>query len=103
MTFNAGIVVFQLSLKSCMSLKDKRRILKSIIDRLGNNKIIGVSEISENDFWKSGSLGVVCISSSHDMVAGAFNKARSMIESSGVEIIGEERWIVNQEDLEAVL
>lgn len=103
MTFNAGIVVFHLNLKNCMSLKDKRRILKSLVDRLGSNKITGVSEVGDNDLWKNGTLGVVCISSSHDMVVSAFNKARSMIESTGIEITQEERWVINQEDLEAVL
>lgn len=100
--FTTGIAVFKLSLRNCSSLKDKRRLIKSIVDRLGNTKIVGISEISENDLWKNSSIGLICISSSQTVVTNTIDKARALIESYDVEIIDENRWYIKEEDLEAV-
>lgn len=100
--FTTGIAVFRLRLRSCSSLKDKRRLLKSIMDKLGNNKIVGISEISENELWKNGTIGMICISTSQDVVTNAMDRARELIESYEVEVTDEKRWYIKEEDLEAV-
>ena len=43
--FFVGIGRYQIDMVSCSSLKDKRRFVKSITDRLGNSKLIGVCEV----------------------------------------------------------
>lgn len=100
--FTTGIAVFNLSLRNCSSLKDKRRLLKSIVDRLGNIKYLGVSEVGDNDLWKNGSISLICISSSQNVVMNTIDKARSLIESYDLEITEEKRWYIRDEDLEAV-
>lgn len=100
--FTTGIAVFKLSLRNCSSLKDKRRLLKSIIDRLGNNNILGVSEVSDNELWKNGCIGLICISSSQNVVMNTIDKARLLIESYDLEITEEKRWYIRDDDLEAV-
>jgi hypothetical protein len=89
----------RLDCSMCTSLKDKRRILKSILDRLGNSRLMGVAEVGDRDFWKSSVIGVVAVSSSNEMVAKALDGAERMIEASGVEIIGRQRWTIRPEDL----
>jgi uncharacterized protein YlxP (DUF503 family) len=98
--FFVGIGRYQLDMSACSSLKDKRRILKSVVDRLGNSKVTGVSEVGANDYWKSGTLALTCVSVSRDVVEHTLDKARRTVESCGVEVIESERWILRPDDLE---
>jgi uncharacterized protein len=98
--FFVGIATYQLDMSSCTSLKDKRRFIKSIVDRLGNSKVTGVSEVGANDYWKSGTLALSCVSTSRDVVVSALDKAVRTIESYGVEVTCVQRWIIRPDDLE---
>ncbi len=99
MKFFVGIARFKLDLSACASLKDKRRVIRSVTDRLANSKIVGAAEVCEGDFWKSGVIGVVCVSSSREVVLGAIDGARRTIEASGAEIVEAEQWLLRPEDL----
>lgn len=95
-----GIGRYQLDMSSCSSLKDKRRIVKSIVDRLGNSKVTGVSEVGANDYWKSGTLALTCVSASRAVVMNTLDNVRRTIESYGVEVTEVERWVLRPDDLE---
>lgn len=99
MKYFVGMATFRLDLASSGSLKDKRRVIKSILDRLGNSKIMGAAEVAERDRWKTGVIGVTCVSSSKELVVKAIESARRMIERDGVEIISSEQWVLNPEDI----
>ena len=51
-----GVVRWELHLADCSSLKDKRRILKSLKDRLRNKFNVSVSEVDLQDTWQRGVL-----------------------------------------------
>lgn len=99
MKFFVGITRLRLDCSMCTSLKDKRRILKSVLDRLGNSRMMGAAEVGDLDLWKSSVIGVTCLSSSSGLVARSLDGARRMIEGTGVEVVDEERWILKPEDL----
>lgn len=94
-----GIGRYRLDLASCSSLKDKRHFMRSIIDRLGNSRIIAAAEIGERDAWKSGGVAVACVSSSRSKIDEALEGARRTIEGSGVEVLSAESWVLDPEDL----
>jgi len=56
------VVRLKLSLPGSHSLKDKRRILKSLKDRLRSRFNVAVAEMEHHDVWQSADLGVVTIS-----------------------------------------
>ncbi len=99
MKFFVGIGFYQLDLAQCRSLKDKRQIVKSLVDRIGKVRGCGAAEVGEQDMWKNGSVAVTCTSTSYGKVMGILDNARRTIESCGVEILNEAQWIVNPEDL----
>lgn len=99
MKFFVGMARFRLDCSMCASLKDKRRVVKSVLDRLGNSRVMCAAEVGDNDLWKSAVIGVACVSSSKSLVDGSLDAARRMIEGAGVEVIGEERWAIKPEDL----
>ena len=62
---NTGICRVQLHLPENQSLKEKRRIVKSLISRLRNQYNISVAEVDDHDLWQLATLGISCVSN-HD-------------------------------------
>ncbi len=75
-----GVCTIHLDLPGCHSLKDKRRILKSILARLGNDFNISVAEVERNDAWQHAVLGVACVSSDQGNVHRLLTKVVRSIE-----------------------
>lgn len=48
------------------SLKEKRKIINSIIDRLRKRMNISISEVAYNDLWQRAFLGFAIVSSSNN-------------------------------------
>ncbi len=51
-----GLVTWELHLDACQSLKDKRRVLKSLKDRLHNKLNVSVAETGHQDLWQRAEL-----------------------------------------------
>jgi uncharacterized protein YlxP (DUF503 family) len=47
----------------CHSLKEKRTVVKSIINRIKNKFNVSISEVEDNDIHNSIVIGFVCVSS----------------------------------------
>lgn len=71
----------ELHLWESSSLKDKRRILKSLKDRIRNEFNVAVAEVDPTDLWQSASLGVVTVSSGVRHANGTLTKVVNLVES----------------------
>lgn len=70
------------------SLKYKRHILKSIIERLKNKFNISIAEIALNDTWQSAVIGFACVTNDRAYANKIINKVISFIDMDNrVEII----------------
>lgn len=49
------------------SLKDKRRILRSVVERVQSRFNVAIAEVDHNDSWKVATIGICCVTndSSH--------------------------------------
>jgi len=56
-----GILRLEIRLFSSNSLKDKRRLIKSLIARLRNNFNVSVSEIGYHDSWERVLIGIAIV------------------------------------------
>jgi len=99
MKFFVGIGRYRLDLRNCMSLKDKRTVIKSLVDRLGRGNLACASEIGPGEYPKSGELAYVCVSSSQKVADQILLKSVEMIEGTGVDIMEIQHWILNPEDI----
>ena len=63
------------------SLKDKRRILKSLKDRIRNKFNVAVAEVGPTDLWQSASLGVVTVSNGVRHANGILTRVVNLVES----------------------
>ena len=59
---HVGICTLYLRLSDSYSLKEKRRTVKSIKDRVRNKFNVAIAEVGELDKWQSATLGVACVS-----------------------------------------
>ena len=57
-----GICKIKLRIPQNASLKDKRRVLKSIIAQLKNKFNISVAEVEDQELWQLATLGVCSVS-----------------------------------------
>jgi uncharacterized protein YlxP (DUF503 family) len=91
-SMNTGIGKIQLHLPENQSLKDKRRIVKSIIARLRNQYNVSIAEVDDNDLWQLATLGISCVSNNSQHVDETITNIIKFINHNYPELE-----IVNQE------
>ena len=57
-----GILQFELLIHDSQSLKDKRRVVRSVKDRLHRQHMVAVAEIGTLDLLNVASMGLACVS-----------------------------------------
>lgn len=65
---NVGILQVKLHFPENQSLKEKRRIVKSIVTRLRNQYNVSVAEVEAQDLWQIAVLGIACVSNHNQHV-----------------------------------
>lgn len=65
------------------SLKDKRRIVKSLIEKLKNKFNISVAETGALDSWNKCEIGVTCISNEASHIDSMMSSVINFIEYNG--------------------
>ena len=83
---NAGICRIKLHLSESQSLKDKRRIVKSIISRLRSQYNISIAEVDDQDLWQLVTLGIACVSNQNHHVDDTLSKVMSFIAKNYPEL-----------------
>jgi len=59
---NVGVCRVRVRLAENLSLKGKRRVLKSVTSRVQGKFNVCVAETDDNDLWQLATLGICCIS-----------------------------------------
>ena len=86
-----GTLKLRLLLRESHSLKDKRRVLRSLKDTLSNKFNISVAETEDQDVWKSAEIGVAVVGTDtrfvHSVLSNVVNYVRFF---GGVELVDME-------------
>lgn len=61
-----GRLECRLAIPAAGSLKDKRRVIRSLIQRLRNKHNAAIGEVGENDKWQVCTLGIAVVSNRRD-------------------------------------
>lgn len=99
MKFFMGLGMYRLDLRDCRSIKDKRRIVKSIIDRVGNGRTTAIREVGDPDYWKSSKLAVVCISDSEKSAREYLARTRGLMEAVVVDVMEAGQYVFSADDV----
>jgi len=69
-----GILRLTLYVPGASSLKDKRQVLRKVVDRLRARFNVSVAEVGENDIWQRAVVGIAAIANDHSFVNEVLDK-----------------------------
>ncbi len=78
-----GVATVELYISEAFSLKDKRRVLKSIIAKVKGKFNVSLAEVDFNDNWNKALLGITCVSSDSSHIDSMLNNTVNFIEKEG--------------------
>jgi uncharacterized protein YlxP (DUF503 family) len=94
---NTGVCRIKLHIPQNQSLKQKRRVIKSITARLRNLYNISISEVDDQDLWQIATLGISCVSNNSNHIDETLTKVVNYITQNypELEIIEREVEIIH--------
>lgn len=85
---NIGLLQFELFIPCANSLKSKRRILKSLKDKIRKKFNVSIAEVGGLDKWQRAKFAVACVSSDKKFTNSVLSKVVNLIDAqSGAELI----------------
>jgi uncharacterized protein YlxP (DUF503 family) len=97
-----GMARFELFIPASESLKDKRRVLKSISATVRNKLNVSIAEVDHQDLWQRAAFGVACVSESMAHCRRVMQEVEKLIGKAaidGAEIVDRSLEFVSMEDL----
>jgi len=83
---NVGVCKIRLRLPENLSLKGKRRVLKSITTQVGNKFNVSVAEVDDQDLWQVATLGICCVSNNKRYTNEVLSKVVDFIANRRFEV-----------------
>ncbi|MCD6185950.1 MAG: DUF503 domain-containing protein [Deltaproteobacteria bacterium] len=94
MIAGTGKIIFRLH--DCRSLKSKRKIVKSIINRISNSFNISVAEVGSNDIHQRAEIGFALIGNDKRLINSKIDKVFNFVEElNTAEIVDSEMEIIS--------
>ena len=82
---NVGILTIRLRIPENQSLKGKRQVVKSVIQRVKNRFNVSVAEVEDQDLWQVATIGVACVSNSTAHVNEVLSRVEGFIAGSRLD------------------
>ncbi len=89
------LLELELHIHGARSLKEKRSVLRSLVDRLRTGYNVSVAETGFQDKWQRAAIAVVTVCSLRDRAQQTAERVIAEIESRGTaDLIGiEQQWL----------
>jgi uncharacterized protein YlxP (DUF503 family) len=95
-----GILQFQLLVRGSASLKDKRRVVSSVKDRLHREHLVSVAEVADLESLNSAVLGLACVGNDGAYIASVLDRIMVKLRSGlGYELGDTSREILHGSQL----
>lgn len=86
-----GTLKIRLAMRDSHSLKDKRRVLKSLKDTLSNKFNISVAEVEDQDVWQSAEIGIAAVGTDTPFVHSVLSNVVNYVKFwGGVQVVDYE-------------
>ncbi len=79
-----GLGHITLRIHACRSLKEKRKIVKSMISRIRNNFNASIAEVGSNDIHKKAEIGFAVIGNDRMLINSKLDKIFNFAENTGL-------------------
>jgi uncharacterized protein YlxP (DUF503 family) len=84
---NVGVCRIDLEFPASHSLKDKRKVLRSIVARVQSRFNVAIAEVDRNDSWQVATLGVTCVSNDPRHANEMLSKVVNFIQGCREEVV----------------
>ncbi len=81
-----GLLSLKLHFPACESLKEKRRRLRPLLNRLHKEFNVSVAEMEYQDIWQSAVIGCACLNSDLTTVRRQLDQLRDWIEKNWPDV-----------------
>jgi uncharacterized protein len=76
-----GILTLELFLPGAESLKEKRMVVNSVLDRIKARFNVSAAQIDDHDLWQSATLGIAVVSNERNAANRVLNMVRDLVET----------------------
>jgi uncharacterized protein len=93
---------FEFFIPDSRSLKDKRQVLRSVIQTTGNKFNVSIAEVEYQDLWQRAAVGVSCVAESIAHCRKVLQEVEKLMAKTaigGAEIVDRSIHIVALDDL----
>ena len=91
-----GVVKLTLRIPGCRSLKEKRKVVKSMVGRIRNHFNVSAAEVGANDIHQRAEIGFALLGNSGRLVNAKVDKLINMAHDMALaEIISSEMEIIH--------
>lgn len=78
---------------AAMTLKDKRRVLRSVLTRIKNKHNISVAEVDKHNHIQSGVIGMAAVANTKKRVEQELNNALKFLDREHeIEVLSVDSW-----------
>ncbi|MCR4443208.1 MAG: DUF503 domain-containing protein [Peptococcaceae bacterium] len=82
------VLSVRLHIFGARSLKEKRSIIKSLLEKTRNRFGLAIAEVGDQDLWQSSRLGIAMVAGSRMLLEREMEKVLSFLEQGGeVELV----------------
>jgi len=82
-----GICKVTIHIPGSATLKDRRKIVNSLKDKIRHNFNVSVAEVENSNLWQKATLGITCVSDQKDYLAQTISGILNMIKNNGEILI----------------
>jgi uncharacterized protein YlxP (DUF503 family) len=79
-----GVAIVELHVHGSQSLKEKRGVVRSVIQRVRNRYAVSVAEVGGQDTWQRVQIGMTTVGGDARSVRATLDRAVEFIESLGL-------------------
>ena len=93
-----GVLQFELIIHGAESLKDKRRVVRSVKDRLHNEHQVSVAEVASQEMLNQAVLGLACVGTDGKRVGEILDRITEKLRATlGAELGSVQRHLLEGE------
>jgi hypothetical protein len=86
---HVGTLTITIYLHAAESLKDKRSVVKSLIETTRHKFNVSIAEVDDLDLWRKATIGVACVSNDKQFLNKVLDKVVDSLESNPAIEVGE--------------
>jgi uncharacterized protein YlxP (DUF503 family) len=76
-----GISSFELHLPSCRSLKEKRRVVKSLVDRIHQRYRVSIAETGYHDLHQRAEISLAAVANGEAEIERMLEEVRNLVDT----------------------